>query len=68
MNDFNSVLDSITKTAGTVKGVLSPNQTAAAPSVTVSVPAQKTNWALIGGIGGGVLLLVVGLIFFTRKK
>jgi hypothetical protein len=62
--DLTNVLDSVTNTAGTIKQILAPTP---APTPAPAAAAPKTNWLLIGGIGAGLLLLVVGLVAFTKK-
>jgi hypothetical protein len=62
--DLTNILDTVTNTAGNIKQILAPTPaTAPAPAPA----AAKTNWLLIGGIGAAVLLLIVGLVTFTKK-
>lgn len=62
--DLTNVLDTVTNTAGNIKQILAPTP---APTPAPAPPAAKTNWLLIGGIGAGLLLLIVGLVAFTKK-
>ncbi len=68
MDNLTDYTDAVGTLGGTASGLLNALKGGSSAPAPAPAPAPKTNWMLIAGIGGAVLLVLVLVISLGGRK